>query len=101
MAQNVVVYRTRKDATGAMHLQPLASFDPADPMLSAKMTYAAIREYRENDLAGAEHSDIRMVLESREADEGGRITKSDFQEIALTAEPKGKSVSVLSDLFKE
>lgn len=74
---NIVLYAV---ADGAR--SPLASFDAKDAFLGTKVSHHVGEKMRECRASGAVLPDFKLVRETREADEGGRVVvAAEFQEL--------------------
>lgn len=97
---NLVLYAVR-DGTR----QPLVSVAPKDAFAVTKIQHAASAELHRCDTAGAPHSPLKCVLETRESGEDGRQLFARFVEVdPVSLKPRvegDKGVSEIDALFKE
>lgn len=97
MPSNLVVY-----ATEANVRKPVASYDPADDFASVKVAHSISSALRDAVSRGVPHPEFAVVLETREADESGKLSKAEYQRVhPVTLAPQGKAASDLDSALKQ
>lgn len=80
--------------------RPLASLDVSDPFLAAKVSAKASQYFAHCSASGAHPADLKLVRETREADEEKKLTFTEFAECdPTTGKVVGKLVKELDDIF--
>lgn len=99
-AGNIVLYRIDgKDVNGKTIRFPLFSVDPREPTAAMQVQFHANESMRAEQLAGKPISPLQVVKEFRQADEAGKLTKTEYTLLnPTTLQPLGAAVSKLEDL---